>query len=76
MRDKIYLPAILDKDLLKILEAHDLINKLKAKELKCICCSSELGWDNIGGIKVSGGKIFLLCNSFDCLENIKGNKSE
>ena len=66
MREKVILPAVHDKDLIKLLEEFGLREKLERNQLK-----RKLTFENLGGLIVKQDGILLLCNYMECIETAK-----
>ena len=71
MREKVILPAVHDKDLIKLLEEFGLREKLERNQLKCKSCGRKLTFENLGGLIVKQDGILLLCNYMECIETAK-----
>ena len=72
MNKKIDIPAIHDKDLRKVLEDLNLLEKLEKNELYCTLCNKVITWENLYAMKVVDNNIVLFCDDQDCIENSIG----
>lgn len=75
MRHKIEIPAMIDRDLLTVLEEHGMASKLEYGEITCVCCDEPVTWENLGGFIVLRGRLALFCSAIDCIEKAKEKNS-
>ena len=68
MRQKIDLPAILEKDLRILLGRLGISAEIEAGTIYCPTCCRPITWDTLGGFIVRDGKPVLFCDASDCLE--------
>jgi len=75
MRQKIEIPAMIDRDLRTLLEEYGMASKVDYGEITCFCCDEPLTWDNLGGFIVHREGLALFCSALDCIEKAKEEKS-
>ena len=72
---RVNVSAVVDKDLLTILENCGLSQKIKDGELTCESCSQVLTLENIGGLVVHGESFLVYCDAPECIaEAAKGKE--
>lgn len=64
---KINLPAVHDKDLVKILTEYNLIHQFEKSELNCFNCNQIINSINLSGIIVKYETLAFVCDNPDCL---------
>lgn len=62
--------AVLDRDLLKIIEDFQLLGKFNAGLLRCPNCNKVITYENIGAFKVLNEEIRIYCDDFICLNEL------
>lgn len=73
MNDNNEIPAIHDDDLKRILIDNDLIDKIGTGQIKCSCCQVYISWDNLYGIFFKDNTIHFICDSTDCIDELRKN---
>jgi hypothetical protein len=68
MSPKIEIPAIRDADLRTILRSFEYTSDLDNASLPCEFCSRPMGWEDIGALLVTGGRVVVYCDLSDCIE--------
>ncbi len=66
MTEKYKINAVLEEDLTKILESHNLLDKIKDGKELCSFCDNIIAIKNIQSIHIIEGKLKLKCDSIDC----------
>jgi hypothetical protein len=56
-----------DDDLMKVLEDHGLLEKLRAGELRCLSCSATLTAENLAGFVIRQGEYQMFCDNPHCV---------
>ena len=66
MRENYNINAILENELIKVLESNGLLETIQRGKANCFVCGRCLSIDNIGAIHVIEGKIKLRCDDEEC----------
>ena len=74
MKETVHISAIHDKDLMPLLQEHQLATPLEQGKVRCHACAQPVTWDNIGGIAFKQGRLVLYCESMACLGGIKSQQ--
>jgi len=67
MKNKIEIPAIHDKNLMKILTDLGLLDKINNKQLLCSNCGETITLENIAGIKILKNAFVVICDNPECI---------
>ena len=66
MNDNYNINAILEDDLIKILNSQGLLKQIEAGLIKCTNCGCILSTKKIGAIQIINGVFKFKCDSDDC----------
>ena len=66
-KEKIDISAVIDRDLLNVINEFGLSESFKSGQLTCPYCEKTLSFENIGAIKPTENSILLICDDYTCL---------
>ncbi len=72
MNDNYQINAVLEEDLLKILQSFNKVEELNSGKCYCFCCGNKLTLSSISSIHIIDGLLYLKCDDFEC--EIEQNK--
>jgi hypothetical protein len=58
--------AVLEDDLLKLLQLFNKVEELKLGQCKCFVCGRTLELSTIGSLHIVNGVVKLKCNEIEC----------
>ena len=70
MKKRINIPAVHDKQLIKILEDFGLHSKILLQEVNCVICGGKISINNISALKVSGENLDIICDDPECISQL------
>lgn len=70
MRRQLYIRAMLDSDVDKILDKLGMLDLINDSKIKCSFCEQKVGSGNLYCIYVQGGQLKFCCNRIECYEKI------
>lgn len=70
MTEKVEILAIHDDDIKKVLSDFDIEKKIDNREASCCVCGTLVTWENLNGVLINEGKIYFVCDTNNCIDNI------
>lgn len=69
-KQEIGINAVIDRDLLHIIDEFGLLDDFNKGKLSCPVCEKTLNFDNVGGFKVTDNSILIICDDSTCLSEV------
>ena len=68
--------AIHDRDLEASLAKLGILERLRTEGIECEICKTIVTLENLGALRMGGGKIALCCQRLECCQKFQLNKGE